>query len=654
MAAPTDVDLLLAPGGALSVEDPGFEDRPGQRAMARAVSEALEGGGCLVAEAGTGVGKSLAYLLPGALWALRHGRRLLVSTHTRALQEQIVDKDLPLAAAALTRLGLTLRFAMLQGAENYLCVQRLDRLARDAPDLFDGAPALIDRLARWARTSETGHRSKIPELVPQALWSRLCRDPDLCLGPNGRLWSSCLYRKDKERAERAHVLVVNHALLLSGARLPSYDALVVDEAHTLEDAAASHFGLAVSKSRLTRLLEDARPLSRRHPELLSALKRCGEDGARFFDAAARAHGLETGRREESSSRLLEPSLLPEEPAALRELEALCLRLMETRAAGPEPSAGEEEAAWAADLRLLHLRVAGFRGELSSIVNGVDEETARWIEAGAGVELKASPLEVGARLAETVFSRGIPTILTSATLSGGGTLKEFRRRLGLEDARELAVASPFDYRAQAGLLMLGDVPDPSDDRRYATAVAARCLRIVRAVPGGVFILFSSWRSLRAVHARLRRRIKDRPLWVQGEAGNDVLLEQFSRAGNAVLLGVDTFWQGIDVPGEALSCVVLTKLPFPNFASPVEESRRRWFQSLGRDYFRDHSLPRAVMKFRQGFGRLIRTATDRGAVVVLDSRILKRGYGAAFREALPPCRQLADLEALGEFFQVGRRA
>lgn len=639
-----DIDALLAPGGALSQVDARYEERPQQRRMASAVAQALEGASSLVVEAGTGVGKSLGYLLPGALWAVSNARRILVSTHTRALQEQLMTRELPLAAAALERLGHTLRFAMLQGADNYLCLQRLER-ARLQPGLFsDGGSVLLDRLARWSATAQTGHRAALPALVPQAVWSKISRDPELCLGPQGRYWSACLYRKDKERAERAHVLVVNHALLLSGTRLPPYDAVVIDEAHNLEDAAVSRFGFSVSESRVAAVLDEARGLSPAFPDLSPAVQRCAEEAREFFSAAAAAYGMPEAESE-LSGRLLSSAEPPAEPKSLAELESLCLKLI----------AAETKTELEMELRLLHARIGGLRSELSSLLVGRDDGVARWIERSPyGVSLKAAPLDVSDRLGEGLFSRGVPVILTSATLSGPGGLREFRSQVGLEQAQEVVVDSPFDYQRQAALLLVDGVPEPSQDRRYVSALAKQCAEVVKRVPGGVFLLFSSWKTLRAVHARLKRKIKDRPIWVQGDAGHDALVGEFMAAGNAVLLGVDTFWQGVDVPGSALSCVVLTKLPFANFGSPVEEARRQWYSDEGRDYFGDFSLPRAVLKFRQGFGRLIRSSSDRGAVVVLDSRVIKRGYGQAFLEALPRCRKLENLDELGAFFEEGETA
>ena len=636
------VDALFGEGGALSSVDARYEPRPQQAAMGLAVAEALDGGQTLVVEAGTGVGKSLAYLLPAALWAVDHGRRVLVSTYTRALQEQILDKELPAAARALAALGKTLRYSMLQGADNYLCVQRLQRL-RDQPGLFAGTghgPALDD-LAAWARTAESGHRSRLPRVVPHTLWSKVARDPDLCLGPNGKFWGQCLYRKDRERADRSHIVVVNHALLLSGGRLPSYDALIVDEAHSLEDSAVGHFGVQITAGRVMRLLDEIRAAAGRSPELEEPVARCAAEIPEFFAEYAAAHGW-PGRDAEPGGKLLSETRGALEPPALVALDAAVARALEKR------SAAESDEDEALTLRLAHARLTALRNDLKYVLTGNEEDVARWVEWYAGgVSLHAAPLDVGPRLGEGLLGRGVPVVLTSATLDSGQGLRGFKTALKLDGARELKLDSPFDYPTQAALLVQDDLPDPTD-KAYAGDLARRCKEIADRVPGGVFILFSSWKALRAVHAKLRKTIKGRPLWMQGEAGNDALLAAFAEAGNAVLLGVDTFWQGVDVPGEALSCVVLTKLPFPNFGSPVEEARRRWFDGLGRSYFGDHSLPRAVMKFRQGFGRLIRSSTDRGAVVVLDSRLSKRGYGSAFLEALPRCRKLSTLDDLGAFF------
>ncbi|MFA6004345.1 MAG: ATP-dependent DNA helicase [Elusimicrobiota bacterium] len=710
---------LFGPDGLLARVEPKFEFRPQQQRMADAVLEALGRNSGLVVEAGTGVGKSLAYLLPGALWAATGRepasapddqgpeappepgmRRLLVSTHTRALQEQIMERELPTAARALKHLGRRLRYAMLMGADNYLCIRRLERLCqspavsevppapsgrislRTAPELFSDSSALmLEEIARWAKRAQSGHRSYLPHLVPQSLWRRICRDPELC-PEKGRFCSRCLYRQDRDRAERAHVLVVNHALLLSGGRLPPCDAMVIDEAHTFPETAAAHFGAAVSSGRFWRLCDESSALARRlaagRKEIRSAgacgtpatvgaaggdaegalaeteraAARCAEESLGFLRGIALQHGFSEGAAEPGGRLLdgeverIEPESLPALEASLTEVLGLC------------PDAEDE-----LEVRALQSRAAALRKDLHDILQERSLDTARWVEwypIGAayaarpdaprtfGFELRAWPFDVAERLAERMLGRKLPVIMTSATLSAGRGLGEFKAQAGFLGARELVLDSPFDFRDQAALLVVEDLPEPSDEPGYAEAVAERCLDIIPRIPGGVFLLFSSWKMLHRVHGLIRSRVQGRPLWVQGAAGNEALLSDFIAAGNAVLLGVDTFWQGVDVPGSALSCVVLAKLPFPNFASPLEAARRRWHESLGRSYFESWSLPRAVMKLRQGFGRLIRTATDRGAVVLLDPRVLRKRYGEAFLEALPVCRRLSAIPELSEFF------
>jgi len=678
---------LFSPQGPLAKVEPRYEFRPQQARMAAAVMETLEQRRSLVVEAGTGVGKSLAYLIPGALWAAAGTRRLMVSTHTRALQEQILDRELPTTARVLKRLGQPLRYAMLMGAENYLCVRRLERLAR-APELFpDYAARVLEELSRWASTANTGHRSRLPSLVPQGLWLRICRDPDLC-SEKGRFCNRCLYRRDRERADQAQVLVVNHAWLLSAARPPPRDALVIDEAHTLPEVAAGHFGLAVTPGRFLRLCEDTALLARRIAAVrgdcdgsLAGAQRsaagCAEESLLFLRELAAAHGfsereaLPGGKLLEGPLRRVEPESLPGLERSLAEVSRLC----------PDP---EDEI----EARALEARAAALRRDLRELMEKESLDVARWVEwspigsateaqAAAprafrermtaalqarrapahrafAFELRAVPLDVSERLVEKLFANDVPIVMTSATLAFGRGLGGFKAQVGCAGARELVLDSPFDFRSQAALLILDDLPEPSDEEGYAAEVAARCRDLIPRVPGGVFILFSSWKMLRRVHGLIRSKIKGRPLWVQGASGHEALLNDFIAAGNAVLLGVDTFWQGVDVPGAALSCVVLTKLPFPNFASPVEGARRRWHESLGRSYFEHWSLPRAVMKLRQGFGRLIRAATDRGAVVILDSRILRKRYGQAFLDALPSCKRLDSMDELSGFFAPGEVA
>lgn len=635
-----DLAALFGPDGALARARPGWEPRPPQEAMAGAVWQSLERGGDLVVEAGTGVGKSLAYLLPAALWAATRDRRVIISTHTRALQEQLLNHELPAAAKAMEHLGLPLRYAMLMGADNYLCVQRLARLRLRPDAVSDTGKETLDRLDAWTRNAQSGHRSALPELIPQNLWDRVARDTDLCMGPGGPYWDRCLWRRDRERADRAHILVVNHALLLSGARLPPSDAMILDEAHNLEDAASARYGVSAGLARAVSLTEEVRVAAKLYADdaLATRADEAISEIAHFLETLAKDNGLKEPD-EENQGKLLEST--PElPPPALVALD----RALAESAAAAEGRPDETE------MRMLHARVAAFGHDLMAVLKPDSSATARWVAwPRTGPELRAAPLDVGRRLAEGLFSRGIPSILTSATLSTGDGLKDFKARVGLPEARELVLDSPYDYATQAAFWAMEDIPDPKDEDAHAQAVTQACADIVARVPGGVFLLFSSWRLLKKVHALLRKKIPGRPVWAQGATGHDALVREFENAGDAVLLGVDTFWQGIDVPGEALSCVVMVKLPFPNVSSALEEARRRWLDENGRDYFKDWSLPRAVMKFRQGFGRLIRTSTDRGAVICLDSRVLKKGYGKSFLRSLPPCKKISSLDELEAFFK-----
>ncbi|MBI5622883.1 MAG: ATP-dependent DNA helicase [Elusimicrobia bacterium] len=660
----TDIGRLFSSEGPLPALAPGFEERPQQRAMAVAVFDALTGGRSLAVEAGTGVGKSLAYLLPGALWALGSDRRLLVSTYTRALQEQLVKRELPLAVAVLGGMGLRLDFAMLMGSDNYLCLRRLARQRRQ-PDLFDRRlRPTLDELADWAVEAPGGLRSTLPVLVPEGLWQRVCRDPEACMGSSCPFRGDCLYRRDWAKAESSRILVVNHALLLSSPKLPAFGGLVIDEAHSLEDAAVSHFGAAVSDLAAARTLADVSSPDSRHGLLgrlawLDAgqrdrigefLSSCRAEVRGFFSDLARVHGLPEPssaarprgtRGEDVLARRLDPDHGLEGIPGLRPLEGLLAQACDA-CVDPED---------ASELRTLVSRLARLRGDIEACLKKADASLARWVEVADGrVVLRAAPLDLSPLLEESLFSKDAPVILTSATLSTGRGLREFKSRVGAEGARELVLDSPFDYPSQAGLLLVDDLPEPGKDPGYEAAVADACRRVVAAVPGGIFLLFSSWRVLRVVAGMLKGKVKGRPLWCQGETGNEALLEQFMSARDAVLLGVDTFWQGVDVQGGALKCVVLTKLPFPNFATPLEEARREFMESQGRGYFEDYSVPRAVVKFRQGFGRLIRSAEDRGAVVVLDSRILKRRYGSLFLDALPRCARLGSFSELKAFFRA----
>ena len=673
------VDLLFRPEGALARAHPAFESRPEQARMAVEVAAALRGGSHLMVEAGTGVGKSLAYLVPAILWALEDddadGRRVIVSTWTRALQEQLARKDLPFLERALLPAGIAFRHALLMGSENYLCVQRLHELRARRGDLMeDDEDRLLRDLASWAESAPTGLRGEIPRAVPAAIWEQVRRDRDLCLGSRGPFWDRCLYRRDLGRAREAQILVVNHALffldLASGGRiLPPHGAVILDEAHRVEDAASAQLGLSLSHRAVARLLADLAPETGRRrggrarsgggkpadPVRIAAARAAGAAETFFRDLLEAGSGLAARPASAGgawSVRLRRPGLVPDtlhDP--LRELED-ALEVSAGKTADPAVSLARQ--ALAARTRDLRERASSFLAQ--RLAEGVF-----WIEAvgtrPASVSLRAVPAEVGPFLRQRLFDSGRSVILTSATLATQGSFAHMRDRLGLPPARALALGSPFDYRRQALLYLAPDIPDPvREPGPFADAVIDRARALIDASDGGAFVLFTSWallsRAAEMLAADCRRH--DRPIFrhAPGEAAS--ILEQFRGSRRGVLLGTLTFWQGVDVPGEALRSVILTRLPFDSPDDPLTEARGEAIRARGGDPFQELALPGAILTFRQGFGRLIRSRDDRGLVAVLDPRVTTRGYGSGFLESLPDCPRTGDIAEVARFFGAARRS
>lgn len=646
---------LLGPGGRLSQALPGYEHRPEQLAMAGAVLDALDDARPLLVEAGTGTGKTLAYLVPAAL----SGKKVVISTGTRTLQEQILARDVPLLRE---RLGLEIEVVALKGISNYLCRRRFAELGDTAdPDLV--------RIAAWSRTTQTGDKSElasVPEDAPA--WRVVTTTPDARLGPRCPYWERCFVTQARRAAARAEIIVVNHHLFFAdlalrhafaGAQvLPAYDAVIFDEAHQVEDVATEHFGVAVSTHRLATLSRDALKelsalaaptderraaerllanLDARADELFAALRRrLGElDGAR----AASVYEARPGAAA-AESRLASPSDLFASPrqeswfrldAALEELA----RHAERRAAAA-PDGGEEHEA-------ICRRAEAIRADLAQLAEPPGHRHVHWAELrGRQVHLHASPIEVGPLLRERVAEAIGSVVFTSATLTTAGSFEFTRARLGLEPdtSTELLVDSPFDFARQAMLYLPQDLPLPSEPD-FADAALARIRELLAITAGRAFVLFTSHRAL--AHAAAALRGSDAPyrVLVQGERPRGALLDDF-RTGGAVLLATGAFWEGVDVPGDSLSLVILEKLPFGVPDEPLTAARSARLLERGEDPFRDYQLPRAALALKQGFGRLIRRRDDRGIVAILDRRILARGYGATFLASLPPATRTSALE------------
>jgi ATP-dependent DNA helicase DinG len=627
---------LLGPAGALSRALPAYEARPPQLEMAKLVEHALDRGRALVVEAGTGTGKTLAYLLPAA----RSGHRTIVSTATKTLQEQLLEKDVPLLRA----LGVQARFAFLKGRQNYLCLSRYEDFHRNPSFAVREEQALFGRIEEWAARTRTGDRAELAD-VPEnlAAWRDLSATADQCTGQKCAHYDECFVFRMRKEAADADVVVVNHHLFFAdlalrsssagdagAAVLPRYDAVIFDEAHTVEEVATEHFGAQLSSFRVAELARDALKHAHKKSELLHAGGIAGQlarDGRDFFERA-----LSLAPSPSDRWSILPGALEPAEDERRNLLDLV-------RSLGAALSAHDDD-----ESELLERRCLSLAADLELFSGaGRDARLIHWAESRGGhLFLHASPIDVAGILQDKLYDRIGPVVFTSATLAVGGALEYFERRVGLADdtgplfpLESRILASPFDYEKHAALYLPKTMPDPQDPR-FAEAVAAELRKLLPVTGGRAFALFTSLRNMRAVHALLAKELPYQVL-LQGDLPKAQLLKRF-REKPSVLFASQSFWEGVDVPGEALSLVVIDKLPFSPPSEPIVAARIDRLRSRGEDAFFDYQVPQAALALKQGFGRLIRSASDRGIVAVLDARMVKKGYGRIFVESLPRCRIL----------------
>jgi predicted DnaQ family exonuclease/DinG family helicase len=680
-----DVESILGNGGRLSALMPGFEERREQLEMARAVACALENEKVLLAEAGTGTGKTFAYLVPLILRAAATGRRAVVSTHTKNLQEQLFEKDLPLLARAIP---LSFRYSLLKGRQNYLCRERLDDAVSAVGLLLpDAASEKLLPLADWARSTRTGDIAENAEFDVQRnadLWGKVSCDSRYCPAKNTP--RSCFLALARERARDSHLVVVNHALLLTDivagrAILGDYDCLVVDEAHNLEKVASEQLGRSASFLDFHLFFERHFRKETGGSDITRALQRLGVgSGAKgkelFKDLAG---GVKESRRE--VQRFFNglggfPDVKSDSPFPLRMRyrpgDAIASRLREEAVlpleflshllslmAGIWHEIEDRESALSDADRPLAARVEGAVQELRELVDSFSfltdaprEEWVYWMQgSGQGSAsppaLKSSPVDVAPLLKEMIFERTESVVLSSATMSVGGDFSFISRRLGtnlLERERLVTFCggSSFPLESQALLLLPLFMPSVQE-AEFMNVLPGVLHSAVTAVNGGSLVLFTSKEWLRETHGALKKLLAREGVSsiAQDEDGSrESLLEQFRRGEKRVLLGTDSFWEGIDVPGEALSLVIIVRLPFPVPTDPVTEAVSEKIEAEGGDAFTDYSLPRAAIRLKQGFGRLIRTKDDRGAVLVLDKRIAGKRYGGYLLGGLPVAPQFVD--------------
>ena len=640
------VRSLFSESGALA-KAKNFEYRPEQQEMAVAVARALEGERHLVVEAGTGVGKSIAYLAPSILFAIEEKKKAVISTHTINLQEQLLHKDIPILKKVLP---IEFEAALMKGRQNYLCPRRLERALQQAGELFTTSEAAeLARLADWARTTKDGSLSDLSVEPDPKVWTQVCSEAHICTGKTCGQHSNCFFQQARKRLLAADIIVINHTLLFmllgspaeqmereSGYLFPN-DFIIFDEAHTLEQTASRQIGIGVSQYGLrasVQRLYNARTRKglftvTRDAAGVTLAAAVVDDVDRFFQAIEERCDFRKGRE----MRVREPNFAA---------DTISGRLTALQARIAEVVKRTEDEFLKAELQEMGRRLHDARVGIVTFLEQGAEGYVYWIErtgkAAQFLTLNAAPIDIAPVLRRMIFRDDCSAILTSATLAvGRPDLAYFRDRIGANEVEPLQLGSPFDFTTQMKLFVVRKMPDPRD-AGYAKALAHWVAHFVKETAGRAFVLFTSYRGMQQLAEEMQPFFveNDMNLLVQGQgAPRGKLLEQFKATPRSVLFGTDSFWMGVDVPGDALSNVIITRLPFAVPDHPLIEAKLELIEARGGDAFTEYSLPEAILKLRQGVGRLIRTKGDRGIVVILDNRIVTRPYGRAFLKALPEC-------------------
>ena len=627
-------------GGRLSKGFSSYEYRPEQVEMARAVAGAIKEGEHLLVEAGTGVGKSLAYLIPFVLWSLKEGKRVLISTYTKALQAQLMEKDIPFLKEAL---GVEFKSALCLGSENFLCLRRFFEGSQIGLFEDEKERKALARISEWVKKAWDGLKQELNFDLPASLWKKISRQSDLCLANKCPHRKKCYYNKARAKQRQANLLICNHHLFFANLAqdqrvLPQFKAVVFDEAHTLEEVATNYLGLEISNFKVKFLLNSLynpktdRGLLKRVSgsgveKIKEEVAEAGRESEVFFRNLAEAAGAYTG-----TWRIKEKDFLTnilEEPFE-RLLASLRKLLKEI-----------EDEEMKIELLASVGRAAAILKDLDFILKAEDEGFVYWAEIGGGrlrrQSLKATPISIAGILKERVFDRISPVVLTSATLSTAGNFGHIKSCLGLCNPQELRLDSPFNFKEQVALYLPENIPDPTIDlEAFKKGITSEIISLLAQNGGRTFVLFTNFKMMEEVYQKAAAELPSLNFLKQGDLPTNRLIEVFKKE-KAVLFGVNTFWQGVDIPGEALSCIIITKLPFAVPDDPVVEARMEQITKDGKNPFWEYQVPKAILLLRQGFGRLIRTRKDKGLVAILDPRIRTKGYGRLFLSSLPECRE-----------------
>jgi ATP-dependent DNA helicase DinG len=637
--------LAFGPGGLLA-KSKDFEYRPQQQTMACAVARACQNRTHLIVEAGTGVGKSLAYLVPAIFHALAENRKALVSTHTINLQEQLFHKDIPLVQKLLPT---EFKAVLLKGRHNYLCPRRLERAMGHGGELFASREQdELKRIWEWSHRTRDGTLSDLDPAPDPQVWAQVCSEPHICTQRTCGMGPECFYQRARKEADTAKILVLNHSLFfnfLAGAEgelaergyLFHNDFVIFDEAHTLESVAARHLGIEISHASLRYLLQRLfHPRTQkgivaalRSGEAMKLVLEAEEETDLFFDRLERSLDFKRGKE----LRLREPGI------AANSLDLPLARLYRNLA---DAARDIEDEVFKAEVQEAARRVEDMRVGLGEFIGQTRSGHVYWVERyekrDTRLTLTAAPVEVANQLQKLLFRRDNTAIMTSATLAVGDGLRYFVNRIGGGEATTLQVDSPFDYARQMRVFIPRKMPEPAAREVYENALAHWIRHFVSMTQGKAFVLFTSYQTMQKLADELAAFFRSEKITCLVQGGSlprHRMLQRFKEDRDSVLFGTDSFWQGVDVPGEALSNVILTRLPFAVPDHPLTQAKCELIIAQGGDAFREFSLPEAILKFRQGVGRLIRTQQDKGIVVILDNRVLTKPYGKAFLAVLPKC-------------------
>ncbi|MGH9846988.1 MAG: ATP-dependent DNA helicase [Blastocatellia bacterium] len=650
------MESIFGRDGLIARHHPDYEYRSGQIAMADAVADALDKRHHLLVEAGTGTGKTLAYLVP----AIATGRRVIISTGTKNLQEQLFYKDIPFLQKILPR---KFKATILKGRSNYVCLNRLKQ--SESTPVLEGLEEMdhFDLINRWAWESQTGDRAELAQLPEKlSFWRHIDARSDICLGQKCPHFDACFITRARQSALESDIVIVNHALFFAdlalrdrevGQVLPDYNAVIFDEAHQLEDIAAQYFGAHVSSYQIEDLVGDASRLMINDVESAKELTKAGARVVRMADAFWMVFSGGIGNLSGDGRFVIRPQMFVNKKRdGTADPTVAGQRYLELRTALERLKASLQVVKNPPpDLDALIRRAEQALFDLDFILLGSDETFVNWCERrGRGTFLTATPIDASGILNDRLFGNEKieSAILTSATLTSAGSFNFIRARLGIDKAKELIADSNYDYTQQALLYLPPKMPDPRDGG-FAMAAANEIVKILNATRGRAFVLCTSYSQMQTLREMVGYRVGF-PILMQGEGSRTGLLDSFRKTPNAVLFATSSFWQGVDVRGEALSCVIIDKLPFAVPSDPVIAARQNFIDKHGGSSFGEYSVPSAIISLKQGIGRLIRGTTDRGVLSILDPRVVTKSYGQHFLKSLPPARLTRKIEDVEQFFST----